>query len=140
MRTRTLPLLPLLLACLAGPARVEGQPAPAERKDVDAQVHGGLRDVINQGADLYNGGDPAACYYLFHGALVASGPLLSHRPDVQKIIQEGLGNARRLPRFNQRAHALRGVLDRVRKIIDPEPKTSGEDKKGEKKTPEKKAP
>lgn len=123
MRVRRLPYLLVLAACLAGGARAgppqAGEKAgPADRKDVDRQVHAGLRDAINQGADLYNAGEPAGCYYLFHGALVTAGPLLSHRPEVQKIIQEGLSGARRLPRFNQRAHALRGVLNRVRNIID----------------------
>lgn len=137
MRVRTLLSLSLLMVWLSSPGRAAGQATPPDRKDVDGQLHTGLRDVINQGADLYNGGDPAACYYLFHGALVATSPLLSHRPEVQKIIQDGLSNARLLPRFNQRAHALRGVLDRVRKIIAPESKAAEEGKKGEKKPGEK---
>ena len=122
--------LPAFTACLllGGPAgaqdKPDKKPPPPERKDVDRQLYKSLRDVTNHGADLYNGGDPAACYFLFHGALTAAGGVLEHRPELQKLIQEGLASAGRLPRFAQRAHALRNLLDRVRNVLNPERKAA----------------
>lgn len=119
---RFLDLFVVSLIFVAGvtSARAQDKPtASIDRKDVDRQLYRSLRDVIDQGADLYNEGNHTGAYYLFHGALAAAGPLLSHHPDVQKYIQTGMASAARLPRFGQRAVALRGVLDRVRTSINP---------------------
>jgi hemoglobin len=95
-----------------------------DRAEVDRQLYASLRDVINQGADLYNGGDPAACYYMFRGGLLAARGALGHRPELQRAIQDGLVKAGQQPRFVQRAQVLRRVLDQVRDAVNPEPKRS----------------
>ena len=51
--------LPVLILCLpalaASAARAPDEsPAPADAKALDALVHKTLREVINEGADLYN--------------------------------------------------------------------------------------
>src|SRR5262245_9066518 len=58
-------------------------------KAFDKLVIDTLRDVHNKGADLYNTSkDFAGAYRLYQGALVTIRPLLAHRPDAQKIIDE----------------------------------------------------
>jgi hypothetical protein len=72
-----------------------------------------LRDVINRGADLYNNGDRNGCYRLFQGALMVLRAQLSD-PDLRKAIDAGTAEAEQMPSVDQRAHALRRVLDGVR--------------------------
>jgi hemoglobin len=116
------------LACLAiliaaaGLLTVPG-PTPAAQagdnplaKDIDA----GLRDVINQGADIFNNqGDHAGCTRLYEGALRTVKPLLGGYPQLQKAIDAGIAEAYALPRWHDRAHALRKVLDQVRVTLNP---------------------
>jgi hemoglobin len=127
---RAIRLLPLaLLACVAlgltiscaqqaaagadEPMKTQA-PAPLERKALDETVYKTLREVINKGADLYNAGDTAGCYRLYEGALMATEPLLDHRPNLQKDITAGLAKAAATPFLDQRAFVLREVIDKVR--------------------------
>jgi hemoglobin len=87
---------------------------PVERKTIDEQVSNALRDVINRGREHYNNGNPAACYFMFHGALQVAQPLLEHRPELQKTIQNGLIEADAIPDVRQRAWMLRMTMDKVR--------------------------
>jgi hemoglobin len=90
-------------------------PAPApEGKAIDDKLNLTLRDVINRGREHYNNGNPAACYFMFHGALQVAQPMLEHRPETQKMIQNGLIQADAHPDIRQRAWMLRGLLDKVR--------------------------
>jgi hemoglobin len=126
----------LLAACtaalvLAGAARAQGQATALERKDLDRRVYEVLRDVINTGADLYNGvpdrgllPDPGACYHLYHGALLALKPLLDHRADLQKSIDAGLIDAERQKDSRRQAFALRTVIDDVRAKLKPDDKAA----------------
>src|SRR5262245_45134018 len=91
-----------------------------DRKALDEQVYKVLRDVINAGSDLYNReSDHAGCARLYQGALMTLRPLLDHHPELQKNIDTGLKDADRIPAMAQRAHALRKVLDQVRKATRP---------------------
>src|SRR5207244_3687333 len=73
---------------LAGSAWADDKDKPAgplDRKALDQNVYRALTEVINKGADLYNGtsdspNDPAGCYHLWQGALMALKPLLDHQP------------------------------------------------------------
>ncbi|HZU36352.1 MAG TPA: hypothetical protein VFA18_10615, partial [Gemmataceae bacterium] len=67
-------LVAILLILPSGTAWAD-TPAPPYSKLSDT-----LRDIHNQGARLFNAGDPAAAYYLFQGALQAVEPVLSSRP------------------------------------------------------------
>jgi hemoglobin len=87
---------------------------PVERKAIDQHLYNVLRDVINRGRDHYNNGNPAACYFMFHGALQVTVPLLDHRPELQKSVKDGLAEAESNPDMRQRAWLLRTVLDKVR--------------------------
>ena len=96
--------------------------SPLDRKALDKHVYDTLREVINYGADLYNGGDPPGCYRLYEGALMALKPLLDHRPALQKAITDGIATARSRPVMADRAFALRGVIDKIRDDCNPNPK------------------
>lgn len=106
-------------------------------KEVETQVHASLRNVINQGADLYNiSRDYAGCYHTFKGGLIAVRPLLDGHPDLQKLIDKSIQDAELNPRMWQRAFTLRTTLDTIRTRLDPAGgKTPGGEKKpdGEKK-------
>ena len=109
----------LLAACLLAPgltgrlpAADSGPPEPDPRA-ADRRVQEILRDVINQGADLYNGGRPSACCYLYQGALMTLPPLLDHRPELQKSVRTGLAGALREEYAGPRAFALRAVIDQA---------------------------
>jgi hypothetical protein len=104
-------------------------------KTVDQNLHLVLRDVINQGADIFNQGDQAGCYRLFQGALMAARSQLAHHPDVQKLIDEGLTRTEQ-GSTGKRAWVLRKLLDEVRDKINPNPKKSSEKtKQGESANP-----
>ncbi len=105
--------------------------APLDRKVLDQRVYDLLRDIINTGADLYNGvpqrglgANPQACYHLYQGSLTTLWPLLDHRPNLQKAIESGLSEAERSPDMRRRAFALRNVIDNIRAEVNPSPKTT----------------
>jgi hemoglobin len=103
------------IACAADP---EKPPAlTADQKAFDTKLRRSLFDLINRGADLYNKGDHAACYYLFDGSLQTIGPLLDHHPQLQKLIAEGLKGAEEQPQADHKAFHLRKVLDKVREEL-----------------------
>jgi hemoglobin len=120
------------LACLpvAAPARAADDKPAADTKATDALIYTTLRDVINEGADMYNAKgryenmerDFAGCYHFYEGALTVIRPQLAHRPNLQKAIDEGLDTARNTPQVFQRAFVLRGVIDKIRAETNPNPK------------------
>ena len=80
---------------------------PAERHDAKI-LRDALKDVVNTGADLFNKyGDHAGCYRLYQGALISIKPFLGAA--TQKEIEEALTEAEALPRFSDRAFALRKI-------------------------------
>src|SRR5262249_15849422 len=85
-----------------------------DSKAVERALHASLKDVINQGATLYNRGDRYGCYRVYDGALRAIRPLLANHADLQKQIDEALAGVEQLPSPGHRAFALRDVLDTVR--------------------------
>jgi hemoglobin len=106
----------------------DAQPPQSAQATGDQRLYEALRDVINRGADLYNGGDPNGCYRLFQGALMVARLQLDGHPDLQKSIDTGMADADRQFSLAARAHALRKVLDRVRAGIKPADQARGPDK------------
>lgn len=98
----------------------QDRPAGGDRKDIDDQLYTTLRDVINRGRDFYNAGNPAACYYMFQGALQVTVPMLQHRPELQKTVRDGLADAEANPDIRQRAWMLRTVMDKIRAEVKGE--------------------
>ncbi len=121
--------LPALAAAYAAASAPDEGPAPAEGKALDALVHKTLREVINEGADMYNAQgkylnaerDFSGCYRLYEGALMATKPLLDNHPDLQKAIDDGLAAAAATPQPERRAFVLRAVIDKVRDAVNPNP-------------------
>jgi hypothetical protein len=105
-------LAALLLVGVASRCPAADQPG-ATGANSSQQLGELLRDVINRGADLYNSGDRNGCYRLFQGALMVLRAQLSD-PDLRKAIDGGIAEAEQMPSVDQRAHALRRVLDSVR--------------------------
>jgi hemoglobin len=104
--------------------------APLDRKALDQRVFEVLREIINTGADLFNGvpqrglaANPAACYHLYQGALITLRPLIDHRPDLQRSIDSALTEAERNPDIRRRAFALRSTIDRIRADVNPGSRT-----------------
>jgi hemoglobin len=95
------------------------KPPPVERKEIDAIAYKTLRDVINRGAEVYNAGDVNGCWRLYEGALLMLKPMLDHRPELQKAIDDGVAGAVQTPLMDRRAWVLRGVIDRIRKETGP---------------------
>src|SRR4051794_8388132 len=89
-----------LTLALAGPAAAA---EPLARADLDTRIHPVLAEAINQGAPVFNAGDPSGCFYLYQGALTAVTPLLDHRPALQQSVNAKI----------QQAKAVRSVTDRA---------------------------
>ncbi len=120
----------LLALGVSGPVRAdEPGDAPLDRKVLDQHLYKSLRDVINRGADVYNGGDPGGCYQMFRGALMTAQPLLDHRPELKKSVAAALSDAERSPDPRRRAWILRRALDDIRAQVGgkstPAPEVTG---------------
>jgi hemoglobin len=107
---------PLAAACflvLALTSAFWAQETPVTEKHDTKVLRDALKDVINHGAELFNkDGDHAGCYRLYQGALIAIKPFLP--PPRQQEIDKALADAESLPRFSDRAYALRKTIDSIR--------------------------
>jgi hypothetical protein len=115
------PLLTLLLtAALLPAARAE------DHRTTDRAVSDALREVHDRGADLYNGGDTAGGYRMYQGGLVLARAMLAHRPEVQKLILDGMAAAEKQSSVSRRAFMLHELIEKVRVELRATGKTSGE--------------
>jgi hemoglobin len=89
-------------------------PPPIDKGLVDQHLNEFLRDVINQGAGLYNNGDAQGCYNLFRSALVSAWYMLDQHPDLRREINAALGRADGQTAVADRAYTLRAALDATR--------------------------
>ncbi len=110
--------------------------ASSNTKSIDSNLHLALREVINQGAEIFNEGDHGGCYRMFQGALITARGQLSHHADVQKLIDDGLAKTE-TGSMGKRAWVLRKLLDEVREKINPNPKKSTEKNKSSESSPPK---
>ena len=53
------------LALTLALARPAAAAEPVARADLDTRIHATLAEAINQGAPVFNAGDPSGCYYLY---------------------------------------------------------------------------
>lgn len=97
MKTFILPVaLVAIVSCMAHAQPIDrdvpiyptNPPAP-HLLDFDKQVIATLKTVHNSGADLYNGNDYSACYYMYLGSLTTLEPLLKHHPKIQQTMAQG---------------------------------------------------
>ena len=97
--------------------------ASGQEKREPVGLYESLRDVINNGADLFNlQADHAGCYRLYQGSLLSIKPLL--KAELQREIDAALVQAEKLPAFADRAYELRKAIDRVREQVRPASPTS----------------
>ena len=120
------------------PAGGGANPVPKAQADHDQIVVSILKEVHNRGAELYNRGDAAGCYRMYEGALVTVKAFLTHRPAVQKVIDNGLIEVAKTDGAKIQAFRLHEVIEQVRgelktdgKILearapDPMPKANEE--------------
>ena len=95
-----------LLVGLVAPAR----PQPSHKQVADA-----LLEVHETGRAIYNNdGDYTGAYRIYQGGLMVARRMLGDRPDVQKLIGDGLAAADRLPTADRRAYRLHEVIEAVR--------------------------
>ncbi|HBI42469.1 MAG TPA: hypothetical protein DDY78_06370 [Planctomycetales bacterium] len=130
-RRRALSALMLCLpvaAFTAGAVRAaDDSPSATDAKTEEALVYKTLREVINEGADMYNAQgryknmerDYAGCYHLYEGALMVARPLLGRHADLQKAIDDAMASARDTPLMEKRAFVLREVIDKIREGVNP---------------------
>src|SRR5260370_1222174 len=98
-------------------AQEKKEKLPPEKHDASV-LNETLRDVINAGRKMFNDeNDYAGCYRLFQGSLMTVRPFLA--PDLQKKIDQGMANAEKMGRFDDRAFELRRVLDEIRASTKP---------------------
>jgi len=109
---RHLFILLVLAGTVCGLAAQETKDEP--RLALEKQIGEALRDIHNRGAELYNAGDPVGCYRLFQGVLLSYRPLLNHRPEVAKMIENGLIEAEKNPSLPRRAFMLHELIVNLR--------------------------
>jgi hypothetical protein len=102
MRAVLIIAVPLVLASVARP------------EAIDKQVSDSLREVHDRGRELYNAGDAAGGYRMYQGGLLVARGVLVHRPDVQRLITDGLVAAEREPSVARRAFLLHELIEKVR--------------------------
>jgi hypothetical protein len=120
----------VVLVLTAGRAVADDPKPVVDPKAFDKLIVDSLKEVHNRGADLYNvGKDFAGAYRLYEGGLLAVRPLLAHRPDEQKAIDEGLSAADKEPDVARKAFMLHETIEKVRVALRaplPEPKKPAE--------------
>jgi hypothetical protein len=105
----------LSAAFALGLATAASAQSPPTFADLEKRAVDVLRDVHNRGAELYNRGDPAGCYRMYEGALVAVRPFLSHRPAVMKTLDDGLADVAKSPDgVKVQAFRLHELIEQVR--------------------------
>ncbi|MCI0683623.1 MAG: hypothetical protein L0Y71_16075 [Gemmataceae bacterium] len=125
-------LTPVSLAfALTFPAALDAQePKPVSQQHDAKALVDSLKEVINTGAELFNrNGDYAGCYRVYQGALLAVKPFLM--VDLQNKIDQAIAKAERMPRFDDRAFALRKVIDEIREHGRGAASKAGGTKKGD---------
>lgn len=88
--------------------------ASIEVKKLDKLLYDTLREVHNRGAEMYNRGDAVACYRIYQGSLWTIRPLLTHRPQQQKWLDEEMARIDKEPSIARRAFRLHEVIEQVR--------------------------
>ncbi len=116
--------IPALFAVVAFASVGLADEGSVATSDLDARVDKALLDSINMGVPVYNRGDVAGCYWLYRGSIGTITPFLAHRPELQSSVMKGVAAADTMGGYDQRAAALRAVLDDVRAKVTAAPAKS----------------
>jgi hypothetical protein len=118
---RNLISLSITFAAIAGAANAQDRPSALDRQISDA-----LREVHDEGGELYNAGDRAGGYRMYQGGLLFAKSLLGHRPELQRTITNGMKKAEAQPAVDRRAFMLHELIEQVRKELKNAPGKPGE--------------
>lgn len=111
-----------VFAVIVGLASTSGFTAdpPADKSAFDRQISDSLRDMHNKAAELFNTAkDYNGSYRMFQGGLLVVRPMLSHRPDVQQLLDQGLQEAEKLASLPDRAMRLHKTIEDMRAKLRP---------------------
>ncbi|HEX3149125.1 MAG TPA: carboxypeptidase-like regulatory domain-containing protein [Gemmataceae bacterium] len=81
---------------------------------IQKRVSDSLYEIHEAGAELYNAGDFDGGYRVYQGGLMVARRMLVDRPDIQRIIADGLTAAKGLPGADRRGFKLHEVIESVR--------------------------
>ena len=110
--------LALAVLFFLGNARAADTPTALPRAELDRRLADSLRNAINIGATIFNAGNEEGCYRIYEGALTMAVPLLDHRPELKKLVEEKMAQAKRTEFVADRAFVLRGAIDAIRVAIN----------------------
>src|SRR4051794_26046402 len=80
-----------------------------------------LQEVHEAGRAVYNQGDFGGGYRLYQGGLIAVQYMLAARPELQKMVSDGLASAARLSTAEARGFRLHEVIEAVRTELEKAP-------------------
>ena len=118
MRTWTAAAISVLISAGATSARADDD---AATRAMNVKVNVAVHRAIDTGFKLFNANDPAGCYRVYQGALVALLPLLGYRDDLRTTVEKALAESEAIPDYAGRAFALRKALDTVFRSTTPPP-------------------
>src|SRR5689334_17823395 len=92
-----------------------GLAATARPDDAHRQVAEALLEIHENGRAIYNNNDDyTGAYRLYQGGLMVARKMLADRPELQKLITDGLAAAERQPTMDRRAYRLHELIETVR--------------------------
>ena len=92
-----------------------GLTATARPQEANKRVADALLEIHETGRAIYNNdGDYTGAYRIYQGGLMVARRMLADRPDLQKVISDGMAAAERLPTVDRRAFRLHEVIEAVR--------------------------
>lgn len=108
-------VLASLLGVAALPVAIRAdEPASVATLDLDRIAVNVLRDVHNQGAELYNTGDPTGCLRIYQSAITTARPFLAHHADIQKMIDDSIADIERTDGIKMQAFKMHELIEGVR--------------------------
>lgn len=111
----------ITFAAITGVANAQDRPSALDR-----QISEALREVHDEGGELYNAGDRAGGYRMYQGGLLFAKSLLGHRPELQRTISNGMKAADAKPTVDRRAFMLHELIEQVRNELKKSPGKPGE--------------
>jgi hypothetical protein len=106
---------------------VVGLALTAHSQDAHRRVSDALLEIHENGRAIYNNNDDyTGAYRMFQGGLMFARRMLTDRPDVQKLISDGLAAAERQPTMDRRAFRLHELIETVRTELGKAPGKSAD--------------
>jgi uncharacterized coiled-coil protein SlyX len=87
---------------------------------LDKKVYDTLRELHNQGADIYNRNEFEGAYRYFQATLRFARAMLDHRPALQKFLDDELALCEKQTDLAKRTFAMHLLIEKLRLQIRPE--------------------